>query len=76
MIRLYRENSKFSKKFKLIFFNFLLVYEVPGPFRKVRGTSRIHFHLVSSKSDHGSPSYDQGNNIGSIILIVVPDNRP
>ena len=28
-------------------------------FRKVREDGRSHFHLVSSKSDHGRPSYDQ-----------------
>ena len=37
----------------------MVVSQGPGLFREVRQTGRIHFHRVSSKSDHGRPSYDQ-----------------
>ena len=35
------------------------VLEGPEGFRKVREAERIHFHLISSKSDSMVPSYDQ-----------------
>ena len=56
---MYIEFFENFKIFKVIFFNFLLVYEVPGLLKKLRGTGGIRFHLIPSKSDHGSPSYDQ-----------------
>ena len=43
----------------VIFCHFLVVFEGPGLFREVRGTGRIRFHSVSSKSDHGRPRNKQ-----------------
>ena len=53
------------------FFGFLVVSEGPGLFRKVRGTGRIHFHQVSSKSDHGTPRNKQNREKRDLVLTVL-----
>ena len=45
----------------ILYIFFRLVAGILGPqlFKKVRGTGRIRFHLISSQSDHKVPSYNQ-----------------
>ena len=56
-----KKNIKIFEILNFMFFVLFAVHEVPELFRKVREGAAVHFHLVSSKSEPGCPSYDQKN---------------
>ena len=49
---------------------FLAVILVPELFRKLRETPGNNFHLVSSKSESGCPSYDQKNRAKNHVVFL------
>ena len=54
-------------------FGFLVVFEGPGPFREVRGTGRIDFHLVLSQFEHVENVEKQlsGTYLSGPVLVVL-----
>ena len=49
----------FIHLFSSVYLGLFVDSEVPGGFKKIRGTGRKNLDLVSSKSDPGGPSYDR-----------------